>query len=114
MLLGALSHHRQLALKALRKLLHRPSVACVLISLLVLAGVLVVRAQGWLQRPELIAYDIFVRWKSKPESTDPRIVLVGMTEQDLVEYGYPLNDRLLAELFTKLDDLSPCVIGHWL
>ena len=120
-------------MKALRKALHRPSVACAIISLLVLAGVLGVRAGGWLQRPELIAYDLCVRWKARPHETpwarlgskfaflprgspqfndtDERIVLVGMTEQDLVEYGYPLNDKLLADVLTKLDQLEPCVIG---
>jgi adenylate cyclase len=110
-LLGALSPDRELALKALRKLLRRPSIACAVISLLVLAAVLGVRAAGWLQRPELIAYDLLIRRLSKPDSTDPRIVLIGMTERDLVEYGYPLNDQLLADLLTRLDQLEPCVIG---
>ena len=98
-------------MRALRKALQRPSVACAIISILVLTVVLGVRAKGWLQRPELIAYDLLVRRHSDPASTDPRIVLIGMTEQDLVEYGYPLDDKLLAEVLTKLDQLEPCVIG---
>ena len=49
-------------MRALRKALHRPTVACGIISLLVLAVVLGVRAKGWLQRPELIAYDFGIRW----------------------------------------------------
>jgi CHASE2 domain-containing sensor protein/class 3 adenylate cyclase len=97
--------------RALRKALHQPPVACAIISLLVLAAVLGVRARGWLQRPELIAYDRLIRWQSQTTSTDPRIVLIGMTEQDLLEYGYPLDDKLLAEVLTKLDRLEPCVIG---
>ncbi len=98
-------------MRALRKALHQPPVACAIISLLVLAAVLGVRARGWLQRPELIAYDRLIRWQSQTTSTDPRIVLIGMTEQDLLEYGYPLDDKLLAEVLTKLDRLEPCVIG---
>ncbi|HYR58411.1 MAG TPA: adenylate/guanylate cyclase domain-containing protein [Chthoniobacteraceae bacterium] len=98
-------------MKALRKALRRPSVACGIISLLVLAAVLGVRARGWLQRPELIAYDFLIRWNSDANSTDDRIVLVGMTEDDLVKYGYPLDDAKLAELLTKLDQLNPCVVG---
>ncbi|MGB8168523.1 MAG: adenylate/guanylate cyclase domain-containing protein [Chthoniobacteraceae bacterium] len=98
-------------MKALRKALHRPSVACFLISLLVLAAVLGVRAQGWLQRPELIAYDLFVRWNSQKQSTDNRLVLIGMTEDDLVKYGFPIDDEKLANLLTKLDEAQPCVIG---
>ena len=98
-------------MRALRKALHRPSVACVIISLLVLAVVLGVRAKGWLQRPELIAYDFGVRWFSQPNSTDDRIVLIGMTEEDLVQYGYPLDDEKLAQVIEGLDRLEPCVIG---
>ncbi len=98
-------------MRALRKALHRPSVACAIISLLVLAVVLGVRAQGWLQRPELIAYDLLIKWNSEPRSTDDRLVLVGMTEDDLVNYGFPLDDEKLATLLTKLDALEPCVIG---
>ena len=98
-------------MRALRKALHRPSVACVIISLLVLAVVLGVRARGWLQRPELIAYDLLVNRFSKPDSTDDRIVLIGMTEDDLDKYGYPLDDAKLAQLLTNLDRLEPCVIG---
>ena len=98
-------------MKALRKALRRPSVAFIIISLLVLALVLAVRARGWLQRPELIAYDLLVKWYSEPNSTDERIVLVGMTEDDLVKYGYPLDDEKLARLLAGLDQLDPCVIG---
>ena len=98
-------------MRALRKALHRPSVACGIISLLVLAVVLGVRAGGWLQRPELVAYDLLVQWFSKPDSTDDRIVLIGMTEDDLEKYGYPLDDAKLAQLLTNLDRLEPCVIG---
>jgi CHASE2 domain-containing sensor protein/class 3 adenylate cyclase len=97
--------------KALQKALRRPSVACVLISLLVLAAVLGVRAKGWLQRPELIAYDFFVRQQSEPNVADDRIVLIGMTEDDLKDYGYPLDDEKLAQVLTALDKLNPCVIG---
>ncbi len=98
-------------MKALRKALHRPSVACAIISLLVLAVVLAVRAQGWLQRPELIAYDLLIRWHSEKQSTDDRLALIGMTEDDLVKYGFPFDDEKLATLLTKLDALEPCVIG---
>jgi adenylate cyclase len=98
-------------MKSLRKLLHNPPVACAVISLLVLAAVLAVRGKGWLQRPELIAYDYLIRKQSDRNSTDPRIALVGMTEDDLVKYGYPLSDRDLANVILGLDKLQPCVIG---
>lgn len=98
-------------MKWIRKLLHNPAVACAVISLLVLAAVLAVRAKGWLQRPELIVYDRLIRQNSDENATDSRIVLVGMTENDLIKYGYPLNDRDLAKVILGLDKLEPCVIG---
>ena len=51
-------------MKALRKALHRPSVACIVISLLVLAVILGIRAAGVLQRAELIVFDQFTRWQA--------------------------------------------------
>lgn len=98
-------------MKKFAKALKSPPIACALISLLVLSAVIGMRRAGWLQRPELTAYDYFVRKRSKPASTDPRIVLVGMTEEDLTKYGYPLEDEKLAKVITALDQREPCVIG---
>lgn len=98
-------------MKWIRKALHRPPVACAVISLVVLSAVLALRAKGWLQRPELIAYDFMVKRHSKSTATDDRIVLIGMTEEDLTKYGYPLDDRKLAQVILGLDRLDPCVIG---
>ncbi|MEO7319946.1 MAG: adenylate/guanylate cyclase domain-containing protein [Chthoniobacteraceae bacterium] len=98
-------------MKALRKALHRPWVACIVISLLVLAGILGVRAVGWLQGQELNVYDHFVRWRSNPDAKDDRIAIVGMTEADLVKYGYPLDDAKLAQVLEGIDKFEPCVIG---
>lgn len=64
-----------------------------------------------MQKPEMIAHDFLVKHRTKPNSTDDRMVLVGMTEKDLRELGYPLNDRLLAELLTKIDSQKPAAIG---
>ncbi len=98
-------------MKALRKALHIPWVACALISLLVLAVVLGVRASGWLQRPELIAYDAFIKLDARPASTDDRIAIVGMTEDDLVRYGFPLDDAMLARVLEGVAAQQPAVIG---
>src|SRR5258707_134861 len=98
-------------LKALNKALHRPSIACLLISFLVLIVVLVVRAQGWLQRAELTMYDIMIRQTTDPESMDDRIAIVGMTEDDLVEYGFPLSDADLAKVILAVAAQKPVSIG---
>lgn len=98
-------------MKALRKALRRPWVACLLINVLVLGAVLGMRAKGWLQRAELIVYDQFIRWRSDPNSRDDRIAIVGMTEDDLVKYGFPLGDAMLARVLEGVDAQQPVVIG---
>ena len=98
-------------MKSLRKALHRPEIASALISLIVLAILLGARALGLLQRPELIVYDQFIRQTAKPESTDDRIVLVGMTEDDLVKYGFPIADGAFAQVLEKVAAMKPVVIG---
>lgn len=98
-------------MKTLRKYLLRPRVACVLISVVVLAAVLIVRAQGWLQVPELLVYDNLVKGRTLLESKDDRIVLVGITEDDLKTYGHPLSDRELAKVLRGIDAQKPAVIG---
>ncbi len=97
--------------KRLRKALQRPWVACIVISLLVLGAILGVRAAGLLQGQELDAYDHFIGWRSDPDAKDDRIAIVGMTEDDLKKYGYPLDDAKLAEVLEALDRREPCVIG---
>lgn len=115
MLLGTVSHHRKLAVKkafkTLSQLLHRPAAACALISLIVFAAVAGLRSLGLMQTPEMIAHDFLVRYRTKPDSMDNRMVLVGMTEKDLQDLGYPLNDGLLASLLTKIDSQKPAAIG---
>jgi len=82
------------------------------ISLLTLGAVLGLRALGWLQRPELILYDHFVRQRAHRQApADPRIVICGMTDADLVKYGHPLDDAKLADLLEKIAGAGPCVVG---
>ena len=83
-----------------------------MISLLTLGAVLGLRALGWLQRPELILYDHFVRQRAHRQApADPRIVICGMTDADLVKYGHPLDDAKLADLLEKIAGAGPCVVG---
>ena len=82
-----------------------------MISLIVFLAVTGLRARGWMQMPEMMAHDFLVKYQTKPDSVDERIALVGMTEQDLRDLGYPLNDGLLAQLLTKIDSQRPAAIG---
>ncbi len=83
----------------------------VLITASTSAGIVILlRSLGLLQTWEWGLYDHFFRLRPA-EPLDPRIVIVGITEADIQKYGYPINDRLLAELLYKLNSLKPRAIG---
>jgi CHASE2 domain-containing sensor protein/nitrogen-specific signal transduction histidine kinase len=72
--------------------------------------VLVVRSLGWLQPFEWMAYDWFFQLRPL-EPIDERIVIVGMDESDIRKYGYPISDRNLARVLSKIKANNPKVIG---
>ncbi len=91
------------------------------ISGVVLCFVLLLRAGGTLQRAELLFYDRYMRkeWRSSPSNKgeflptqfDDRIVVCGMTDDDLVKYGHPIDDTRLADLLEKLTLSGAAVVG---
>lgn len=69
---------------------------------------------------ELGTYDQFVRFATRetngkshsPKKTDPRLLVVAVTEQDIQNLGqWPIPDGKMAELLTKLEKHRPRVIG---
>jgi adenylate cyclase len=84
------------------------AIASVAVALFVLG----VRAVGSLEWIELITYDWVVR--RQPElPPDDRILVVGITEQDIQDRGGILQfpDQVYAELFAKLLAAKPRVVG---
>jgi adenylate cyclase len=74
------------------------------------ALVVLVRLTGGFQPLEWAALDFYFR--SRPvEARDDRIVIIGITEQDIREYQTPLPDRVLAQLIEKINAQKPSVIG---
>ena len=67
---------------------------------------------GGLESLELRIFDRFVQLQPKgvPES-DPRLLIVAITEQDLHRYGWPLSDHILAQSLNQLQIHHPRVIG---
>ncbi len=66
---------------------------------------------GGFQPLELAAYDRMVRWR-QDTSRDPRILTVGITEDDLQAHGpWPLSDRVLAQTLETLQQHRPRAIG---
>jgi len=79
-------------------------------SIFFLGLVIGLRALGWLQIPELKAFDFLLR--SRPnEAIDDRLLVVEVTETELNKYGFPLPDRTLATLMEKLAQKQPRIIG---
>ncbi len=73
--------------------------------------VLGIRQLGWLQRPELVAYDRMVQL-SADRGPDSRLLVVGITEENLRELqrGTP-SDASLANAIENLQQYDPRVIG---
>lgn len=86
--------------------------AASLAAIAVAAGVLGVRQLGTLEGLELVAFDHLVRWRPQQAQLDPRILVVTITEQDLQrQQHWPISDRVLAQVLSKLQALKPQVIG---
>lgn len=82
------------------------------VALAVLALVMSVRALGWLERLELLGHDLVVTQARRIAGfPDLPVVVVGMDEQDKAAHGWPLPDRTLADLLTRLGAMGPRAIG---
>jgi adenylate cyclase len=84
-----------------------------LIVSLVLAIVASLRREGYLQRLEFFAYDFFIKRQVPAMATDPRIVLVGINEDDIHMPGlaYPIPDETMAQLMKTIEAQGPRAIG---
>ena len=67
-------------------------------------------ALGWLQISERKLYDFYLRLRPQ-ESPEQKIVIVGLNEQDIEKYGFPLEDNTLVTLLDKIKAQNPRVIG---
>ena len=80
-------------------------------GLMVIVAVMMARLSGALQFWELVAFDRFLRLRP-PEPMDERIVIVGITEEDIQRARtYPIPDRDIADLLKRLQVYQPIAIG---
>ncbi|MGB5714494.1 MAG: CHASE2 domain-containing protein, partial [Waterburya sp.] len=81
-------------------------------SAIATVAVIGLRSLGMLQGWELKAFD-YLSQKLPSESGDKRMLIVAADEHDISsdKYGYPIRDRILAELIGKLQQHQPAVIG---
>src|SRR5207249_1126981 len=84
----------------------------IFVGLLVAIGMSAVRYGGHLEPFELRAHDWFIRSQPAPHQQETRIVLIGITEEDIRQLGrWPLTDRMLADVLAKLRTYGPVAIG---
>ncbi len=96
---------------ALRKLVRTSWFVTGLLAAAAFLLLYTVRSAGWLEPLELLAYDHYLRAEAIKHPTDPRIVLVGASDEDLNRWGWPLTDELLAQALEKLQAQQPAAIG---
>ena len=96
----------------LARISREPVTVVLLVCLTVFGTLSWLRSGGHLQIITLTAYDFFLRMLPQSEQTDPRIVLVTITEEDINAIGeWPLSDGTLARILERLDSAHPRVIG---
>jgi len=85
--------------------------SAVLISMAIASGVLGIRNFGLLQPLELLAFDQLQRLRPQ-EQPDSRLLVVAVTEADIQKRKeWPLTDRTLSQVLSKLEQYQPQVIG---
>jgi diguanylate cyclase (GGDEF)-like protein/PAS domain S-box-containing protein len=72
--------------------------------------ILLLRVFGLLQASEWAVFDLFFRFRPI-EPIDERILIVGIDEQDLQTYGFPVKDADLAQLLKIINAAEPQAIG---
>ena len=84
-----------------------------LVSVLVSAGVVGARSASLLEFLEFSAYDRFTQLRANTFVSKSPIVLIGITENDIVERlrRWPLSDETLAEVLETLTRYQPAAIG---
>src|SRR3989442_585146 len=98
-------------MKRLKKVLRHPTVASAALTLAVFLIIAGVRELGLLQSAELFAYDKFLLRRAGSQTTDERTLIVGITEDDIRKYGFPVSDALLAQLLETIVGGDPLVVG---
>ena len=75
-------------------------------------SVLGLRSTSILEPLELTVYDWLIQSRPGAEGPDPRIVLIKVTEQDILKQGrWPITDGILAQALERLVQFQPRAIG---
>lgn len=90
-----------------------PLAVSLVLGMMVLGLVTVIWRYGLLQSLELDVYDRMLRHRAPSQTGQDRVVIVGVTDDDIVrwKYGWPLTDKTLAELLERVQSAGPRAIG---
>jgi CHASE2 domain-containing sensor protein/predicted Ser/Thr protein kinase len=95
-------------LAKVKSFLIQPAIISSAIATMLLFGI---QRLGMLEPIELKVFDRMIQMRGNP-GLDPRILVVGVTEKDLQNFQkWPLSGEILDQLFTKLEQYQPRVIG---
>jgi len=95
-----------------RTLFRSRTAAAIVASVVVFLIIWWLRGLGMLQPLELGAYDWHVRLHPRPTESSAPIVLVTITEQDILNQGrWPIPNGTLATVLERLEQLAPRAIG---
>jgi adenylate cyclase len=84
----------------------------ILAGILGALSILGIRSTSLLEPLELTVYDWLTQSRRGSEGADPRIVLITVTEQDILRQGrWPITDAILAEALERLMQFQPRAIG---
>ena len=112
--INALSWHDLQATPQIAQIQEKPyklrCKALFLTSLIISSLTLGMRSLGVLEPVELWSYDHLMRQRP-PETIDPRIVVVEITEDDTNNDRYPIEDTTLVRLLDRLSTYQPRAIG---
>jgi adenylate cyclase len=99
-------------MSSLRRFFRSPLAVSVLTSLLVGLCMVGLRRSGSLEALELAAYDWHIRFRPGAAVSDPRIVLIAITEGDIRHLGrWPIPDATMAQVLERLTQYRPRAIG---
>lgn len=79
-------------------------------GMVMLCMVIIARLTGSMQSLEWLVFDSFLRLRWA-EPQDERILIVGIQEDDIRRFGYPIPDKEMAILLETLQSYNPQVIG---
>ena len=94
-----------------QRLLHSRPVTGLSVALATFGLLLLIRQVGWLQGLELALYDAHIKLRLVPANRESPVVIIGIDENDIRRWGYPLPDKTLHAALRQLAKSRPAVVG---